>query len=123
MSNELIKTITVRSKDIELLTPLLAAVFDSKKIRTDRNIGTEPYMNHAKNIATLAAIARLAISLDPNEANKRGICAAGVRTPMTYKEAVDHSKQLYLEDTLRRYKVIPFNPKAPELETILKIEV
>lgn len=121
--SELIKTITVRSKDIELLTPLLAAVFDSKKIRTDRNIGTEPYMNHAKNIATLAAIARLAISLDPNEANKRGICAAGVRVPMTYKEAVAHSKQLYFEDTLRRYKVIPFNPKAPELETILKIEV
>ena len=123
MSGELVKTITVRSKDIELLTPLLAAVFDSKKILTDRNIGTEPYMNDAKNIATLAAIARLAISLDPNEANKRGICAAGVREPMTYKEAVAHSKQLYLEDTLRRYKVIPFNPKAPELETILKIEV
>ena len=121
--NELIKTITVRSKDIELLIPLLAAVFDSKKILTDNNIKTGSYMNNAKDIATLAAIARLAISLDPKEANKRQFCAAGVREAMTYKEAVDHSKQLYLEDTLRRYKVIPFNPKAPELEAILKIEV
>lgn len=121
--NELIRTITVRSKDIELLTPVLVAIFNSQKILTDSNIGTEPYMNDAKNIATLAAIARLAISLDPNEANKRRIYAAGVREPMTYKEAVNHSKQLYLENTLRRYKVIPFNPKAPELEAILKIEV